>query len=162
MLAGKLNFGIPDVDLTWSCGGTVNPSCFAGHQVAVLFLPTDPQRQAEEFRSYEKLGDDFAGSDAWFLVIGTSPTEGDHKYKTPIAYDRDNIAWTAFTQLERPDQSVLSRQEGGVFLFTRGGGLQRVWTGAGHADEVVHELKENAWLATPKISAAQSLDLDYE
>ena len=34
-------FGVPNIDLPWSCGGTVNPSCFAGHQLLVLFLPTD-------------------------------------------------------------------------------------------------------------------------
>ena len=161
MLAGKLNFGIPDIDLTWSCGGTVNPSCFAGHQLAVLFLPTDPRRQAKEFGSYEKHADDFAGSDAWFLVIGTAP-DGIQKYKTPIAYDRDDLAWNAFAELERPDPAVLSRPEGAAFLFTRGGGLQRVWAGAGHADEVIRELKANAWLATPRARDAQAPDLNYE
>lgn len=152
MLASKLNFGIPDVDLTWSCGGTVNPSCFAGHQLVVLFLPTDPERQAAELSSYEKHADDFAGSDAWFLVIGTAPPEGRKKYATPITFDHDDIAWHGFTTLERPDHSALSRQDGAVFLFTRGGGLQRVWAGAGHADRVVRQLKENAWLATPMTS----------
>ena len=144
MPASKLNFGMPDVDLTWSCGGTVNPSCFVGHQLVVLYLPTDPQQQAAELDSYKKHADDFAGTDAWFLVIGTASAEGHDERPTPIAYDPDNIAWIGFTDLERPKHSNLPREDGAVFLFTRGGGLQRVWAGAGHADEVAHQLKENA------------------
>ena len=70
MDATEARYGIPDIDLPWSCGGTVNPSCFAGHQLVVLFLPTDPGQGRAEFMSYDKLAGELAGSDAWYLVIG--------------------------------------------------------------------------------------------
>ena len=55
MLAARLNFGIPNVDLPLGCGGTVNPSCFAGHQLVVLFLPADATKRVAEFESYDGL-----------------------------------------------------------------------------------------------------------
>lgn len=136
MLATDLNFGIPDVDLTWTCGGTVNPSCFAGHQLVVLFLPMDAKEAAAELASYDWLADEFAGIDAWYLVVGTGPAPPAHE--GPIALDREDAAWAAFNKLAKLQ---LDRQNGAAFLFTRGGSLHRVWGGVGHATEVVAELQ---------------------
>jgi hypothetical protein len=138
MLATELNFGIPNIDLPWSCGGTVNPSCFAGHQLLVLFLPTDERQQAAEFASYDELAEDLAGTDAWFLVIGTDNAKSPEERKIPIALDRDGKAWQAFKKVAK--KSKLNRSEGAAFLFTRGGAFHRVWPGQGYAREVLQEL----------------------
>jgi hypothetical protein len=135
MLARELNFGIPDLDLQWTCGGTVNPSCFAGHQLLVLFLPTDEGKQSAEFESYEKLADELAGTDAWFLVIGTAlPKPGN----VPVALDPTGKAWAAFNDIAKVK---LDRTEGAAFFFTRGGAFHRVWPGQGHAAQIVRELR---------------------
>ena len=138
MLTSELNFGIPNIDLPWSCGGTVNPSSFAGHQLLVLFLPADERQQAAEFESYEKLGQELAGTDAWFLVIETEHGQGPQKRKIPIALDQDEKAWKAFKKVAK--RIKLDRAEGAVFLFTRGGAFHRVWPGYGHSSEVLEEL----------------------
>ena len=137
MLASQLNFGIPNIDLPWSCGGTVNPSCFAGHQLVVLFLPKDPRQQRIEFESYDQLAGEFAGSDAWFLVIGDE-THVDGEADTPVALDPEDRAWTAFQELA--GEGKLDRGQGAAFFFTRGGAFHRLWRGSGHATEVVREL----------------------
>jgi len=136
MLASELKFGIPDLDLQWTCGGTVNPSCFAGHQLLVLFLPADERQQFAEFESYEQLSGELAGTDAWFLVIGGERAEG-AKRKVPVALDPKGQAWAAFNKVANVR---LERKEGAAFLFTRGGAFHRVWPGHGHASEVVDEL----------------------
>ena len=142
MLANELNFGIPNVQLPWSCGGTVNPSCFVGHQLVVLFLPVDPRHVTAELDSYDARADEFGGSDAWFLAIGQSPADQAVKSRTkPIAMDRDGAAWQAFNKLAK---RKLDRAEGAAFLFTRGGSLHRVWPGRGHAPEVFAELVTRA------------------
>lgn len=85
MVASELKFGFPDVHLTWSCGGTVNPSCFVGHHLFVLFLPTD--QEAAVLESYGALVDAFAGAEAWFLVSGRRETFPLLDRSTPIAFD---------------------------------------------------------------------------
>lgn len=137
MLAAELNFGIPNIDLPWSCGGTVNPGCFAGHQLLVLFLPSDERAQAAEFESYQKLANDLAETDGWLLLIGTEHSKTQMKGNIPIALDREGKAWQAFKKLAKTAR--LDRAEGAAFLFTRGGTFHRVWPGQGHASEVVGE-----------------------
>lgn len=136
MVVRELNFGIPNIDLPWSCGGTVNPSCFAGHQLVVLFLPTDERQQAVEFDSYQEFAKDLAETDAWFLVIGSAP-EGGGERSVPVALDLGGKAWEAFNELARVK---LDRAQGAVFLFTRGGAFHRVWPGQGHSRDLVQEL----------------------
>lgn len=138
MLASELNFGTPNVDLPWSCGGTVNPSCFVGHQLLVLFLPTDDRQQAAEFKSYEKLADELAATDSWFLVIGTEQTKSPGERRIPVAFDREGEAWRAFTKAA--NKVKLDRAAGAAFLFTRGGAFHRVWPGQGHASAVLRDL----------------------
>ena len=137
MLASELRFGIPDLDLQWTCGGSVNPSCFAGHQLLVLFLPVDERQQAAEFESYEQRSDELSGTDAWFLVVAPQPPKGDQRRNIPIALDPTGRAWAAFNKVANVK---LDRPEGAAFLFTRGGAFHRVWPGRGHAPEVVREL----------------------
>lgn len=138
MLATQLNFGIPDVDLPWSCGGTVNPSCFVGHQLLVLFLPADEGRQAAELDSYAKLAEELVDTDAWFLVIGSEGSKASPEPGIPIALDRDGKAWQAFTKVAKAAR--LDRSQGAVFLFTRGGAFHRLWPGQGNSSQVVQEL----------------------
>lgn len=136
MVTTQLNYGIPDVDLALNCGGSVNPSCFAGHQLVVLFLPEDAKRQVAELETYEKLADELLGTDAWFLVIADRPPVQDHA--KPVAIDPHGEAWRAFKEVA--DEAELNRSAGAAFLFTRGGAFHRVWAGVGNADAVVQEL----------------------
>jgi peroxiredoxin len=136
----ELNFGIPDIELPWSCGGTVNPSCFVGHQLVVLFLPDDAEQRTAELAAYEKLANEFAGTDAWFLTVATSdaPARSDRQ-SIPVAVDRDGGAWRAFAKLAEP-ATELNRDKGAAFLFSRGGAFRQAWPGQGHAREVMDEL----------------------
>jgi len=138
MLAAELNFGVPNIDLPWSCGGTANPSCFVGHQLLVLFLPTDEREQAAEIESYEILAAELAGTDAWFLVVGTDDPKTSPTSSIPIALDPNGKAWQVFNKVAKGVN--LDRSKGAVFLFTRGGAFHRVWSGQGHSSEVVQEL----------------------
>lgn len=140
MPTAELNFGIPDIDLSWSCGGRVNPSCFAGHQLVVLFLPEDGAAAAAELESYDRLADEFAGIDAWYLVIGKDAVPHSN-HKAPIALDPDGAAWSAFNKLAKLE---LQRESGAAFLFTRGGALHRTWSEPGHARQVLSELQTRA------------------
>ena len=138
MLTTRLKYGIPDVELSWSCGSSVNPSCFAGHQLVVLFLPKDPEGQKAEFESYQKLAEELSGTDAWLLVIGYD-THIQADAKTPVALDPDGRAWLAFKQVA--GDLKLERSDGAAFFFTRGGVFHRLWAGRGHACEVLEELR---------------------
>ena len=137
MPAAELKFGIPDISLAWSRGGTVNPSCFAGHQLVVMFLPKDPRQQHAEFQSYDRLAEQLSGTDAWLVVIGDEAyAQGDAK--TPVAFDPAEQAWRAFR--DAAGEKELDRIEGAAFFFTRGGVFHRCWPGPGHAAEVAQEL----------------------
>jgi peroxiredoxin len=143
-VTNELNFGIPNVQLPWSSGGTVNPSCFAGHQLVVLFLPADPALQTAELASYERVAADAAGTDAWLLAVGEN-LRPDLAALTniPIAADREGAAWRAFEKVARAGTG-LDRNQGAAFLFTRGGAFHRAWSGQGHATEVIDELLTRA------------------
>lgn len=137
MLATPLKYGIPDIELSWSCGGSVNPSCFAGHQLVVLFLPKDREQQKAEFESYGKLAEQMPGTDAWFFVVGDEThVQGDAR--TPVVLDLDGKAWRAFKAVA--GDAKLDRSAGAAFFFTRGGALHRVWPGSGNADAIIREL----------------------
>jgi hypothetical protein len=126
MLAADLNYGIPDIELPWN-GGTINPSCFAGHQLLVLFLPAEQERKAAWFDACTSLSQELPATDAWLLVIGTAPAAAAEGCPFPIALDRDGKAWDAFRNLA--DGRGLDRRDGATFLFARGGALLRAWAG---------------------------------
>lgn len=139
-----LKFGIPNIELPWSDGGTVNPSCFVGHQLVVLFLPVGTKEQAEELTAYDKVADEFADSDTWLLTISKSAASDSLRCPNiPIALDPDGTAWQAFVKLAEAG-TKLKRDNGAAFLFTRGGALCRVWPGHGHTRAVMDELLTRA------------------
>jgi peroxiredoxin len=133
----KLNHEIPDIDLPWTAGGTMNPSSLAGHQLVVLFLPEDLNQQLTELKSYERVADQLSRTDAWVLAIG-GPRHDRAETDTPIALDPDGQAWGAFKGFAA--DAKLDRAAGAVFFFTRGGACHRVWAGPGQAPDVVQEL----------------------
>jgi len=140
----ELTFGIPDIELPWNRGGTVKPSCFAGHQLIVLFLPADAVQQAAELAAYEEFAPDFPETDAWFLSVGGNLPSGlADRTNLPIALDQDGAAWRAFEKVAN-QASKLDRSKGATFLFTRGGAFHRAWPGQGHARELMDELLTRA------------------
>lgn len=146
MTAIRLRFGIPDVELPKLGGGVVNPSDFAGHQLIVLFCPTAPDATAKELNEYGRHAAEFCDNDAWIIGIcadETGAASATSKACFSVAVDREPAAWSAFLRLAKHIDEP-QRESGAVFLFGRGGSLQRVWTGSGHASEVMCELKLRA------------------
>ena len=135
MIVEELSRPVPDIEFSWTCGGTVNPRCFVGHQLLVLFLPERMEDAAAELAAYDALADEFAGFDAWFLVVGNDPLPS---RATPIALDQSGAGWTAFSELTG---DPLTRSDGATFLFTKGGALHCVWSGPGHAGDALAELQ---------------------
>ena len=138
MTLGNLSFGIPNIDVARSRGGTVNPCHFVGHQLVVLFLPNDAREQAVELEQYEKLASDIADVDGWLLAIGSEPGKSGRE-GIPIAFDPNGKVWGAFTEVAKAED--LDRSKGATFLFTRGGAFHRFWSGPGHASDVLEELR---------------------
>ena len=136
-----LEYGIPDVQLTRD-GGTINPSDFAGHQLLIVFCPAEREAAARELADYGQFDDVLSAFDTWTITVSPHPSRA----QTPpacLAADPDGSAWRAFQQLADPSLD-LERSRGAAFLFGRGGCLQRVWAGAGHAADVVKEMKRRA------------------
>ncbi|MDV3258119.1 MAG: redoxin domain-containing protein [Sphingomonas sp.] len=130
--------GIPDIELPLPGGGTVNPADFAGHELVVLFSPLDEAAAAQELADYNRYAQQFSYNDAWMIAVGGSGrTEPASRFT--LAGEPDGGVWQAFGESFEPSEA-LSRDEGGVFLFGRGGCLTRAWPGPGHAREVAEEL----------------------
>jgi len=137
-MSAKLNYGIPDIELPLPKGGTVNPSDFAGHELVVLFCPLDRDAAARELADYNRHADQLSYNDAWMIAV-SDDTKTLPASRMTLAAEPDLGAWKAFgDSLDPPEQ--LPREEGGVFLFGRGGCLTRAWQGPGHANAVVSEL----------------------
>jgi peroxiredoxin len=144
MMAIDLKFGIPDIQLVKVGGGLVNPSDFAGHQLIVVFCPTDPKAVSQELAEYGAHASELCGYDTWIIgicdeTVGSSIPAGQSCFS--VAVDRAGAAWAAFQKLSRHRREP-RREQGAVFLFGRGGTLQRAWPGGGHASEVMRELKQ--------------------
>ena len=144
MTAIDFKFGIPDIDLTKLGGGVVNPSNFAGHQLIVLFCPTEPAAAAEELAEYATHASELCGNDAWIIGIcddvSATPVAAERNCFS-VATDQKRTAWSAFQELPgRCDAQ--QRDAGAVFLFGRGGALQHAWAGSGHVGEVMRELQQ--------------------
>lgn len=137
----RLRFGIPDLELGCPDGRSVNPATFVGHQLIVLFLPVEEAAAVRELGDYASYAQEFADNDAWVLNIVSEvrPSLAVRGGCHALVIDPRNEAWRAFERLveHRP---APPRAGGAVFLFSRGGGLQRAWAGPGHAQDVVREL----------------------
>jgi peroxiredoxin len=141
MTTAPLKFGIPDITLACGAGRTINPSAFAGHELVVVFGPTDPEQAARELEAYRKHAADLVAGDTWILVF-----ESQSGQRTPdqtgnplLIADPEQRAWVAFRDLTHSPET-LDRADGATFLFTRGGCLHSYWHGAGHVHEVIEEL----------------------
>lgn len=149
MSTTRLRFGIPDIELPRTEGGKVNPGWFAGNVFIVVFCPNAPDAEASELSDYSKRGCDLNKYGAWLLTVSGSASVPERKSQCPTAtaFDPDGIAWTAFRDIA-PPALTLDRTEGVTFLFGRGGSLQRIWVGPGHAAEVVGELAQPCFKTT--------------
>lgn len=141
MSEAHLRFGIPDIGLPRPGGGTVNPSAFAGHVLVVVFCPATLEREETELAEYRKLSPALSAYDGWLVTVSKhaideQPTE---QHSTAAALDPEGGAWAEFCEIAPPELE-LDRSEGATFLFARGGSLERVWPGAGHASDVIEEL----------------------
>ena len=148
-----LKFGIPDIELARTAGGTVNPACFVGHVLVVLFCPTAAESEAAELDVYRKLAPHLGYFDAWLVTVSETDSGAGLAPTSAIAdaRDEDGSAWAAFREIA-PAGSKLERTKGATYLFGRGGSLQRVWSGKGHASEVLDEL------ARPSCETPQGAD----
>jgi hypothetical protein len=137
MTKRPVRYGIPDLELPLTNGGTLNPGDFAGHELVVVFLPLDPVLSASEIEAYECHEAQFSECDAWLITVGDD-TAAACEGKSCMANDPDGDAWTAFAEL--PGSGGLNRADGAVFIFGRGGALQRVLAGPDHAPDVAKEI----------------------
>lgn len=137
-----LRFGIPDVELTCDAATRINPSSFAGHDLIVMFCPTDAEQAARELDAYRKRSGEFTDLDAWVLAFGDQcgQSELSRPGEPILIADTDRHAWVAFRDLARASET-LDRADGATFLFPRGGGLHRYWHGSGHVLDVLEELQ---------------------
>lgn len=117
-------YGIPDIDLPLPGGGTVNPSDFAGHELVVLFCPTDRGAAVRELTDYQRNADKFSYDDAWMIAVGGGINVLPASRMT-LTGEPDRRAWDAFCETMDPPRR-LPREEGAVFLFGRGGCLTRL------------------------------------
>ena len=142
MASVELRFGIPNVEVGAASGLKINPSSFAGHELIVLFCPTDPDGAAQELAAYRTHKSEFVERDAWLLTFGEDAAAVDIDGARILTIpDRDRHAWVAFRDLA-PHPEELDRSSGATFLFRRGGSLHRYWHGAGHVEHVLKELQE--------------------
>lgn len=143
MMITPLKFGIPNIDLTCSPEMSINPSAFAGHHLVALFCPTDEDQAAREIEAYRRRARDLVSEDAWILAFGDQCSRVPQIGQPLMIADADRRAWVAFRDLADSPEA-LDRADGAVFLFTRGGGLQRYWHGSGHVQDVLEELQRPA------------------
>ena len=132
-------YGLPDIELTSREGHSVNPANFAGHDLVVLFCPSDSKSAAQELVEYNGLADGLAYNDAYMVAV-CNREAGLPASRIALATETDQ-AWDAFNgssgKLKRPYP-----RDGAVFLFGRGGCLRQAWEGSGHAREVMRALGE--------------------
>lgn len=141
MASIELRFGIPNIEVGAASGLRINPSSFAGHELIVLFCPTDPDGAAQELAAYRAHNTDFVERDAWLLAFaGDGKAIVDGPVRTLTIPDRSRRAWVAFRDLAAHPEEF-DRSSGATFLFTRGGNLQRYWHGPGHVSQVLEELR---------------------
>ena len=142
MASPELRFGIPNIEVGAALGLKINPSSFAGHELIVLFCPTDPGGAAQERAAYQAHNTDFVERDAWLLTFaGDGEAIVDGPARNLTIPDRNRRAWVAFRDLATHPEEF-DRSSGATFLFTRGGNLRRYWHGPGHVKQVLEELQK--------------------
>lgn len=141
----KLRYGIPNIALPRVVGGEINPADFAGHELVVFFCPSDPAAAAREIEEYRSRAGAFQDRGAWLvgvlsgcLAVRPDPPAGTSHIT--LARDTEGQGWAAFEALLDVDQRT-EEMQGGVFLFDRGGCLNRAWARTGHAQDVLCELR---------------------
>jgi peroxiredoxin len=141
--AAYSRYGIPDVELPKAGGGTVNPADFVGHEVIVLFCPTDPETAERDVAEYGLHLNDYCESDAWIIGICDKerPSCTHPEDSLTMALDGQRLAWRVFQDLLKRGRQT-PREQGAVFLFDRGGGFRRSWAGSGHAADVARAVRE--------------------
>lgn len=132
-------YGPPDVELTGRQGHMVNPANFAGHDLVVLFCPSDSNAAAQELAEYHALAEGLTYNDAYMIAICNREARPPAS-RIVLATDIDR-AWDAFSQCSSKRRRPYP-DDGAVFLFGRGGCLRKSWEGAGHAREVMRTLAE--------------------
>ena len=143
MATTRVKYGIPDVELPRGTGGSINPRCFAGHVLVVLFCPAETGLAEKELADYAARAPDLVNYDAWLIAVreegGGSRRSGEGAIRT--VSDPAGLAWRAFGELAHVDQP-LNPLNGATFLFGRGEALLRVWSGAAKAADVLSEITE--------------------
>jgi hypothetical protein len=93
---------------------------------------------ASELHDYAARLGEVAKYDAWLLAVA-EPAQQLDATKVTIVQDEAGGAWDAMSGCvaEGPE---LSRDKGAAFVFSRGGSLQKVFSGPGRAAEVIAEL----------------------
>ena len=141
MDSAHTRYGIPDVELQKTGGGTVNPANFIGHEIVVLFCAADRNAAARDLADYALHRKDLCDSDAWIIGICDEVEPPCEHPPFTMALDPDRLAWDSFQDLLEPRKRT-PREEGAVFLFDRGGGLRRSWVGFGHASDVARAVRQ--------------------
>ena len=141
MDSARTRYGIPDVELQKTGGGTVNPANFIGHEIVVLFCAADREAAAHDIADYALHMKDLCDSDAWIIGICDEVEPPCEHASFTMARDRDRLAWDVFQDLLEPRKRT-PRGEGAVFLFDRGGGLRRSWAGSGHASDAARAVRQ--------------------
>jgi peroxiredoxin len=132
--------GLPDIRLVGRKGQEVNPRDFAGHELIVLFCPSDLEAAKRELAEYNSMADALAYNDAYMIAL-CDPNVGSPASRVTMASDPSQIAWGAFNDSLPPAEQA-SWGTGAVFLIGRGGCLNQSWRGVGHAQKVREALSE--------------------
>ncbi len=134
---------IPDVVLRRADGGEINPSALAGQELVVIFCPADPAAAEREIEAFRSLAGEFQEHGVWLLGVladgNAPPRPAAGEPCIALAHDESGAAWSDFAPWL--DGAEAHRAQGAAFLFTRWGGFDRAWAGAGHAQQVLEEAR---------------------
>lgn len=137
-MAGTI-FGVPKASVVAVDGKVVDLSVFAGHPLILAFCPVGACGAAGLLHDLSNLADNIAANDAWVIGITDDPLPpGADDLRLLLARDPDARLYAILCDHLREPSGDLSH--GAVFLFGRGGNLQRYWAGQPDAKEVVEEL----------------------
>jgi peroxiredoxin len=139
-MAGTL-FGVPKASVVTVDGKVLDLSVFAGHPLILAFCPSGACGAAGLLYDFSNLADRIAANDAWAIGITDDPLPpGADDLHLLLARDPDARLYAMLCDHLREQGADLS--QGAVFLFGRGGNLQRYWAGQPDAKEVVEQLAQ--------------------